>query len=77
MTCNHKTSSGKCGKGVFLLDQPVPLYVCNACPQYDGPMRGLGDMIAAATKAVGIKPCGGCQKRREIANAVIPLGSHT
>lgn len=29
---------------------------------YKGPL--LGDRIAAATKAVGIKPCGGCKKRQ-------------
>lgn len=36
--------------------------------------RGLGDTIARATKAVGIKPCGGCEKRREKLNKLIPYG---
>lgn len=30
--------------------------------------RGVGDTIAKMTKAVGIKPCGGCNKRRKILN---------
>ena len=28
----------------------------------------LGDMIAEMTKAVGVPPCGGCEKRREWLN---------
>ena len=37
--------------------------------------RGLGDTIAKATKAVGIKPCGGCRKRQEALNRLVPYGS--
>lgn len=33
---------------------------------------GLGDMVAAATKAVGVKPCGRCRKRQEALNALTP-----
>ena len=36
--------------------------------------RGLGDVIASATKAVGIKPCGGCRKRQEKLNQLVPFG---
>lgn len=35
--------------------------------------RGVGDLIAKATKAVGVKPCGGCQKRRKKLNKILPL----
>lgn len=35
-------------------------------------MTGLGDVVAGATKAVGIKPCGACQKRREALNQATP-----
>ncbi len=31
-------------------------------------IRGVGDVIAVVTKAVGIKPCGKCQQRREKMN---------
>ena len=36
-------------------------------------ITGLGDVVAAATKAIGIKPCGGCQQRREALNKLIPF----
>jgi hypothetical protein len=38
-------------------------------------IRGLGDVIAAATSAVGIKPCGGCKQRQEALNKLIPFGN--
>lgn len=31
---------------------------------------GLGDVVASLTKAAGVKPCGGCQKRRAALNNV-------
>lgn len=34
--------------------------------------RGLGDTIAKATKAVGIKPCGGCKRRQAKLNELVP-----
>ena len=37
--------------------------------------RGLGDSIAKATKAIGIKPCGGCKKRRDKLNELFPYKS--
>ena len=35
--------------------------------------RGLGDVIASATKAVGIMPCSGCARRQEILNKAVPF----
>jgi hypothetical protein len=37
-------------------------------------LRGLGDVVAAATKAVGIRQCGGCKKRQEALNQAFPFG---
>lgn len=37
------------------------------------PMRGLGDVIAKVTSAVGIKPCVGCGKRQEVLNSWFPF----
>lgn len=34
--------------------------------------RGLGDTIAKVTKAVGVRPCGGCKKRQEKLNKLLP-----
>lgn len=39
-----------------------------------GRFRGAGDVVAAATKAVGIKPCEPCRKRQEALNRLIPFG---
>jgi hypothetical protein len=36
--------------------------------------RGVGDTIAKLTKKVGIKPCGGCKKRRAKFNDALPFG---
>lgn len=57
-------------------------HVCAACAHYDGPMRGLGDAVAAVTKATGIdtvvravtgsRGCG-CASRREKLNAALPF----
>jgi hypothetical protein len=33
---------------------------------------GLGDVVAGATKAVGFKPCGSCQKRQAVMNHATP-----
>lgn len=35
--------------------------------------RGLGDVIADGAKLLGIRPCGGCQKRRQKLNKLIPF----
>ena len=31
---------------------------------------GLGDLVAAVTKALGIRPCEPCEKRRAVFNMV-------
>lgn len=33
---------------------------------------GLGDVIAGATKAVGVEPCTPCEERRRQLNALLP-----
>lgn len=35
--------------------------------------KGLGDSIAKLTKAVGIKPCKSCEKRKNILNNLFPF----
>jgi hypothetical protein len=34
-------------------------------------VRGLGDIVAAATSALGIKPCGGCKRRQSWLNKLV------
>jgi len=36
-------------------------------------MRGLGDVVAAVTKAVGIKPCAPCKGRQATLNRLVPF----
>ena len=38
-----------------------------------GTSRGLGATIAKLTQAVGIQPCGGCEKRRQKLNSIFPF----
>jgi hypothetical protein len=57
--------------------------ICAQCEHYEGPARGLGDRVAAVTRATGIaaatrvvsrvtgKPCG-CAQRRARLNAAFP-----
>ena len=33
---------------------------------------GIGDAVAAATSAVGVKPCGGCLRRKRWLNRITP-----
>lgn len=47
----------------------------NKVAAYKAPVpnsRGLGDTIARATSAVGIKPCGGCKQRQALLNRLVP-----
>lgn len=42
-------------------------------PPPPGPkLPGLGDAVAKATTAAGVKPCGGCKKRQEAMNKATP-----
>ena len=36
-------------------------------------MRGLGDVVAKATKRLGIKPCTPCEERRRLLNRLVPF----
>jgi hypothetical protein len=53
----------------FDLDDPKYIALKN---KY-GKLRGLGDVVAAVTSAVGIQPCGGCKKRQESLNKLVPF----
>lgn len=53
--------------------------VCSVCPHYDGPARGLGDIVHTVARATGVAavveavaPDCGCQKRREALNERFP-----
>jgi hypothetical protein len=52
-----------------IIDGDLVVSECQAAE----PETGLGDVIAGATKAVGVKPCGSCQKRQAAMNKATPL----
>jgi hypothetical protein len=79
---------GRCTNGLAL-----PLYgdrpskgVCGVCAHYDGPARGLGDVVERAARVSGVrrivktveqltgKKCG-CDARRAALNSEIPFKS--
>jgi hypothetical protein len=79
---------GRCTNGLAL-----PLYgerpskgVCRVCAHYDGPARGLGDVVERAARVTGVrrivktveqltgKKCG-CESRRAALNSEIPFKS--
>lgn len=71
-TCKHHDGKG-CTLGL-LGGRPSP-GACLRCDQYDGPSRGAGDTVAKFVKVTTfgiVKPCGGCQKRREKLNEMFP-----
>ncbi len=44
----------------------------DACPHCAGEFRGFGDVVAAATAALGVKKCGKCGERQEEWNEKTP-----
>lgn len=38
-------------------------------------IKGLGDVVATVTDALGIEQCEGCKKRQEKLNKLIPFGT--
>ena len=62
-----------CGPGGKHAGKNASAGVCRECLGLPPPMRGLGDAVARMTTAVGIKPCGGCKKRQELLNRLVPF----
>ena len=72
-SCNYRqTREGN------LQDPPVFVDIDPNKVEKPTPKRitGLGDVIARATSAVGIKQCGGCKKRQEALNKLIPFNTN-
>lgn len=43
----------------------IKLYISYLKFVWSYPSEGFGDFFAKITKSFGIKPCGGCEKRRK------------
>jgi hypothetical protein len=80
-TADHMAREWARQGGVVEIHSPLPWK--NGAPQ--GPagssyvrwrsnMRGAGDLVARATKAVGIQPCAPCEQRRKKLNRWFPFG---
>ena len=59
-------------------DRPTE-FMCRACWRYDGPARGLGDIVHTVAQVTGVAavvnavaPDCGCQQRRETLNERFP-----
>lgn len=64
---NNKIQLPCCGVKLPI-DTKFPIH----CTCKDKKSRGVGDTVAKVTKAVGIKPCSACEKRREALNRMFP-----
>ena len=63
-----------CGFEVKTHFSPTLSHICKDGQVYDGvSSRGLGDVVAKVTSAVGVKPCGKCKKRQAKLNKVVPF----
>jgi hypothetical protein len=78
MSCKHLhghcTNIGAVAHGFI----PSP-GVCSVCPQYDGPARGLGDIVHTVAQVTGVAavvkavaPDCGCEQRRQALNQSFP-----
>jgi hypothetical protein len=86
ITCSHWNHIGIESGGYCSLHKLTCSYgVCNNCQDFEQASKlklalrraRIGDKIATATTAVGIKPCGACKKRQAILNGESPDTSPT
>lgn len=77
MTCAH--SRANICRHPRLSRAKATIEQCSGCPHYDGPARGLGDVVHRVAEVTGVarvvKAVGGdcgCQKRREALNQTFP-----
>ncbi len=63
------------GLEMDLVDPAVYDLITKTMPRKKPRMRGLGDVVAKVTSAVGIKPCGGCKERQAKLNKSFPFKS--
>ena len=79
--CKHSSEPIVTDEGVSfncklgLYDSQPTWSQCSQCSRFEGDSRGFGDTVAKVTKAVGIKPCKPCEKRRKLLNKVLPYDS--
>lgn len=67
-TCEH------CGFSADLAPEHFPLTCACGAKYQSRSARGLGDIVAKVTKAVGLRTCGGCERRRKALNKMFNFG---
>jgi 5-methylcytosine-specific restriction endonuclease McrA len=77
MDCKHWRDCGVSGGGCCNIEayHRPSFGVCRICEQHSGGSKGLGDTIKRAIDKVTlgkVKPCGGCKKRQEALNKLLP-----
>lgn len=64
-----------CGTAADLAPEDFPL-TCGCGTRYASrKARGVGDIVAKLTHAVGLETCGKCAKRRKRLNEMFPFSS--
>ncbi len=82
MSCAHSDGSGNCRLGLH--GGRPSRGVCSVCESYDGPARGLGDVVHSVAVAMGVAPIAkaifdyadincGCPQRRAALNEAVPF----
>ena len=81
MSCN-RLLDGSCMDAIarteHRTDRPTE-FMCRACWRYDGPARGLGDIVHTVAQVTGVAavvkavaPDCGCEQRRQALNQSFP-----
>lgn len=63
----------QCGAAANLAPEDYPVQCVCGLRYEAGKMRGVGDVVAKVTKAVGLAPCGKCTQRRTRLNEIFPF----
>jgi hypothetical protein len=79
MTCS-KLTDGWCTEPMSVAHKLRPSPgVCSVCEHYDGPARGLGDIVHTVAQVTGVAavvkavaPDCGCEQRRQALNQSFP-----
>lgn len=76
-TCRDKGGGREFRIGLgnaFSLPNDAPDFECpHGRPWgWQKPSSGLGDTVEKIARAVGLKPCGGCKKRQQALNKLVP-----
>jgi hypothetical protein len=61
------------GVAVGKQDRNGRVFQVNLPTAVRGDAEGVGDLVKRATNAIGIRPCGGCERRADALNRAFPF----